>query len=78
MDIEISCFHCRKRYKVDSSTVRVSGPVIQASCPFCRKKTVKNLGSFVEKQIRNKRSMGRFDIVSVMINLAKIIERESY
>ncbi len=78
MGIEVSCLHCRKRHKVTNLTVRLSGPIIYVTCPFCRKETIKNFGSFLEAQINNRRDMGRFEVAQAMISLAKIIKRESY
>ncbi len=48
---EIFCFECKKAYFMDILNVKIVGPRIETTCPFCKNFTDKNVSKFAEEQI---------------------------
>ena len=48
---EIFCFKCEKTYYMDILNVKIIGPHIETTCPFCNNFTDKNVSKFSEEQI---------------------------
>ena len=47
----IKCFKCHKEFAANLSNVKIVGPDVEASCPFCNHTYVGKLNKFACKQI---------------------------
>jgi hypothetical protein len=80
---EIFCFKCEKSYYIDIRNVRIVGPHIETTCPFCNNFTDKNVSKFAEEQIDRtlnvnyrKSSNARISKAAKMQKFFKAIESE--
>jgi len=73
-EVIITCPHCSKKHSVERHNARLHGPVFYVWCPFCRRKTKRNLGKFLEEQINTMHGMGRFDKFCAMVSKARALE----
>jgi len=76
MMCEVICLNCHSRHILTASLASLYGPVIHVYCPICRKKTIKNFSTYVWAQVQCKEFMDRYEQVSVMITLGRMIERK--
>lgn len=75
-NIEIKCLNCGEKYLLEPRNAKILGPVIHAWCPLCRKKTIRNISKFVQKQIPGANTLSRFELFSEMAIKAKQIEEK--
>jgi len=75
-EITVKCLRCGKRHGLSAYSARISGPIIKVTCPFCKQETMRNLGKFVEKQIRYPQNLGRFELFEAMTSLAREMVKE--
>ena len=51
--MEIKCLFCQKSYVCSYHNTKIVCTTIETKCPWCNKKIVKNLSSFIETQVCN-------------------------
>lgn len=49
--MEINCLFCGKNYVCLNDNTKIICTTIETKCPWCNKKIVKNLSSFIEAQV---------------------------
>jgi hypothetical protein len=67
--VKLRCLECNEHYVCLTSNTKILGPVIETTCPNCKKETIANFGAFLHKQ--TKVVEGRFSRVNAIINMAK-------
>lgn len=48
---DVFCFKCEKTYLMNIFNVKIVGPHIEATCPFCKNLIDKNVSKFSEEQV---------------------------
>lgn len=73
MSLKIHCLFCDSPYICDNSTTRLVGPVIETTCPVCKKELKKNFSSFLDEHIGGEECVF-FPKIIMMIKLGRAIE----
>lgn len=53
MSITILCLNCENSYLGLKNNIKVRGPIIETTCPHCKKFVLQNIGAFLEQQSKN-------------------------
>lgn len=77
MNIIVTCSHCKKQHDLNIFNAKIQGPVIQVFCPFCKKKTIRNISKFIEKQaFLARKGLTRYETCAAVAALGRMMERE--
>ncbi len=72
---EIFCFKCKKYYLIDIRDVRMVGPQIETTCPFCKNFIDKNISKFIDKQIDHRLAIDNNKSSNVCIRKAVAMQK---
>lgn len=73
--MKVVCRSCWKKYEPHASNMRIVGPNLEYTCPFCNKFNDRKLNKFVEIQTDPEFEMARLDRARIMIAMAQEIEK---
>ena len=69
--VKLRCLECNEHYVCLTSNTKIWGPVIETTCPSCKKTTMSNFGAFLYKQTKGVE--GRFSRISAVTNMARAL-----
>ena len=73
MSLEIHCLFCGSPYACNNSTSKLVGPILETTCPTCRRELKKNFSSFLEEHVGGEECVF-FPKIMMMIKLGRSIE----
>jgi hypothetical protein len=73
MDITIHCSSCKCLYLGLRNNTKIIGPIVETTCPQCKKFILQNLGAFLEQQTKD--IYGDIKKASCMIYLGQSMEK---
>lgn len=69
MHQNLRCPKCNHLFGCSAGSCRVVGPVLEINCPFCGKKSQRNMSAFIESQVDD--SLRVLEKARLMLGLAR-------
>lgn len=73
--MKVRCLFCGKGYEPHATNMRMVGPNLEFTCPFCNKKGDRKLNKFAELQVDPELELFRLNRARAMISVAQEIEK---